>query len=394
MNPLLGPINRDEPTRTKVRVGVVGGGLIAQVSHLPYLAQMSDRFDVVAIVDPSLKVRQTLAARYGARSCYADHVGLIDAGVADAVVVCSPNGTHAGVVLDALEAGLHVFVEKPLCIAASDADRIIKAKNRSGKVVQVGYMKRFDPAYERMLAELPNLADDVRNINVVVYEALLDRYFRPHDFVAGSDIDERVVAESKRTEAEQVLKAVGSDAPEDVAAYSRLFLLDLVHDVNLVNGLLQNMGEPLPSRAAYAAWWSGSRAATVAASLSNGAVWNVTYVEVPTLHDYKEALTLVLSDSVRSLTFPAPYLKQSPSVYECINGENEARLSNTYRSYRESFARELEHFHECVTRGVECRTPPEQARLDLQTLTDMFLAGKEAKGELSTRRSYPASTGQ
>jgi len=376
-----GSVSLDGPTPNKLRVGVVGGGLIAQISHLPYLSQMSDRFAVVAIADPSKKVRQTLAERYGARACYADHRTLIEAGAVDALVVCSPNGTHAGVVLDALDAGLHVFVEKPLCISPAGADAIVEAKERSGKVVQVGYMKRFDPAFERMLEELPTSAETLRYINVLVYEALLDRYFRPYNIVVGSDVDQRVIEEARRDEADQVMEAVGSDAPEDVAAYSRLFLLDLIHDVNLVNGLLENMGEPLPSQTAYAAWWSNNRVATVAASLSNGAVWSVTYTEVPNLHDYKEAVTLVFDDSVRSLVLPAPYLKQSPSVYERIHGNDRARFSNTYRSYRESFALELEHFYECVTQGVECRTPPEQARLDIRTLANLYVAGKEAKGE-------------
>ncbi len=45
-------------------------------------------------------------------------------------------------------------------------------------------------------------------------------------------------------------------------------------------------------------------------------------------------------------------------------------------SYSESFARELEHFHRCVTEGETCRTPPEQARTDMEVLTQMFLASR------------------
>ena len=53
--------------------------------------------------------------------------------------------------LDALDAGLHVLVEKPLCLAPADADAIAARAQQRGRVVQVGYMKRFDPAYERLL---------------------------------------------------------------------------------------------------------------------------------------------------------------------------------------------------------------------------------------------------
>ena len=72
----------------------------------------------------------------------------------DAVLVCSPNETHAEVVLDALAAGAHVLVEKPLCLTERDAARIVTARDRAGLVVQVGYMKRFDPAYEALLDDL------------------------------------------------------------------------------------------------------------------------------------------------------------------------------------------------------------------------------------------------
>ena len=81
---------------------------------------------------------------------------MLAAGNLDAVVVCSPAGTHAEVVLAALDAGLHVLVEKPMCITLDDADAIITARDRAGKVVQVGTMKRYDPAVEAMLASLPS----------------------------------------------------------------------------------------------------------------------------------------------------------------------------------------------------------------------------------------------
>ena len=142
-----------------VRIGVVGGGLIAQAEHLPYLAALRDRFELAALAEPSRTVREALGARYGIAGLHADYRALIEAGGLDAIVVCSPAGTHAQVVLDALEAGLHVFVEKPMCITLDDADAIIAARDRAGKVVQVGTMKRYDPAVEAMLDEPPGRRD-------------------------------------------------------------------------------------------------------------------------------------------------------------------------------------------------------------------------------------------
>src|SRR5205823_4004416 len=159
---------RTRDPRLTVRVGLVGGGLVALAEHLPYLSSLRDRFSIAALAEPSLTVREALAARYGIGGVHADYRSMLDNGGLDAVVVCSPHGTHAEVVLAALDAGLHVFVEKPMCITVADADAIVEARDRTGKVVQVGTMKRYDPAVEAMLEALPERPDELRYVSVVV----------------------------------------------------------------------------------------------------------------------------------------------------------------------------------------------------------------------------------
>ena len=86
-----------------LRIGVVGGGLIAQAVHLPRLAADPARFAVVGIADPSPKVIGALAARYAPAHGYLDWRDLLDREELDAVAVCSPHSTHAEVVLAALD---------------------------------------------------------------------------------------------------------------------------------------------------------------------------------------------------------------------------------------------------------------------------------------------------
>src|SRR5439155_12537922 len=128
-------------TRNEVlRIGVVGGGMIAQAMHLPHLNELQERFAIEALAEPSATVRDALCARFAIPGGYGDWRAMLDGGQLDAVLVASPAGTHVEVVLAALDAGLHVFCEKPLCIALADADRIIEARDRAHRVVQVGYM--------------------------------------------------------------------------------------------------------------------------------------------------------------------------------------------------------------------------------------------------------------
>lgn len=359
-----------------VRVGVVGGGLVAQAEHLHYLAAQRSLFELASLAEPSRTVREALGARYGIAGLHADHRELIEAGGLDAVVVCSPAGTHTQAVLDALDAGLHVFVEKPMCITLADADRIVAARDRVSRVVQVGTMKRFDPAYERMLTELPSTADTLRYVSVVVNDPEFDPYFSDWEIVRGTDVPAAVIEAGRRAESEQVEAAVGAGDPDTVRAFSESFLGSLLHDLNAVHGLLERMREPLPGTVVAGDWWNEGRAVTGSVRLANRSRMDLAWIQLLPTFEYRETISLFFDESVRTLTFPSPWLKQHPTEYRVSTRDGRANDVRISHSYEESFARELAHFHACITEGVECRTPPEQARLDIDVLTRMFLASR------------------
>jgi predicted dehydrogenase len=359
-----------------VRAGVVGGGLVAQAMHIPNLAALRDRFALVALAEPSETIRSALGARYGVAGLHADYRSLLDAGGLDAVVVASPAGTHAEVVLAALDAGLHVFVEKPMCITLADADAIVAARDRAQRVVQVGTMKRFDPAVERMLEELPETAADLRYVSVVVNDPEFEPFFGPGEVVRGRDVPADLIEATRRAEAEQVESAVGSGHPDVVRAFSESFLGSVLHDLNVVHGFLERMGEPLPAEVVDGAWWNEGRAVTGAVRLANGARWDSAWIQLLATYEYRETISLFFAESVRTLTFPSPWLRQHPTVYRRSEADGTTNQVRVATSYAESFVRELEHFHDCIVNGDACRATPEQARLDTEVLTAMFLAAR------------------
>ena len=359
----------------RLRVGVVGAGLVAQAMHLHYLASIDDRFDLVTLSDPSPAVREGVGRRYRLERVWPDHRSMIEGSELDAVVVCSPAQTHTEVTLDALAAGLHVFVEKPMCISLDDADRIIDARNRAGRVVQVGYMKRFDRAWEHMRERLPEAPETLRYIRVVVHDPEFGPFFGPGEIVRG-DVPEEVMAAGRDALTAQVRAAVGVDSRDEIYAFTEAFLGSMVHDVNLVHGLLDRIGEPLPGEVVDGDWWNGGSSITGSVRLANGARWDSAWIQLLSLHEYRETISFFFAEEVHSLTFPSPWLKQFPTLYEGSRSRDGARVTETFESYEESFARELVHFHECVTEDAECRTPPEQARLDIEVLTQMFLAAR------------------
>jgi hypothetical protein len=72
--------------------------------------------------------------------------------------------------------------------------------------------------------------------------------------------------------------------------------------------------------------------------------------------------------------FPSPWLKQTPTRYERSEADGLDRAVRVFESHREPFRQQLVHFHDCIRHGAVCKTPPEQARLDMELLTAMFLA--------------------
>ena len=357
-----------------LRIGVVGAGLVAQAEHIPYLSSLRDRFTIAALAEPSQTVREALGARYGIDDLHAEYRAMLDEGGLDAVVVCSPAGTHAEVVLAALDAGLHVFVEKPMCITLADADAIIAARDRTANVVQVGTMKRYDPAVEAMLASLPDSATDLRYVSVVVNDAEFEPFFEPGEIVRGNDVPQELIDATRRQEAEQVEQAVGSGDEAVVRAFSESFLGSLLHDLNVVHAMLARLGEPLPAQVVGGDWWNDGRAVYGALRLQNGARVDGAWIQLLDTFEYRETIQFMFAEELHTLEFPSPWLKQNPTIYRRSHRGDRAAKATVVSAYDEAFSRELRHFHACIVDGTPCRTPPEGARLDIDVLTQMFLA--------------------
>ncbi len=335
-----------------MRIGVVGGGLIAQVAHLPALRALDALYELVALAEPDAGVREAVARRYGIPS-HADHRELLEARDLDALLVCSPNGTHARVTLDALDAGLHVLVEKPLCLSPRDADAILARARTRERVVQVGYMKRYDPAYELLLEHAP-AAGPLRLASTITVDPGIGTRLRPAGFAAPPATLQGV---------EQVADAIGSDDPRHVRPYSDAFAGALVHDVNLVLGVaggdwrVTDAARSDDGSLAYGAWASAD------------ARWTALWLHAPAVGAFSEELRLFGADGVLALRFPAPYHGSAPAQLR-IDGQPRRCWAPSANAY----ARSLEHFHACVTRGEPCRTPAEQGARDVALLAELYRA--------------------
>jgi predicted dehydrogenase len=357
-----------------LRTALVGGGLVAQAIHLPNLARLSDAFELVAIADVSPRVAEGLARRHPPARAYTEWARLLDDEQLDAVVVCSPHATHAEIVLAALDRGLHVLVEKPLCIAPDDAAAVCRRRDETGLVVQVGYMKRYDPAYDAFLGALPASADRLRFVDVVTYDPWMAREpFVPWSHMLhGDDVPAAVAEAGRRAEAEQVGRAVGRSDPAAVRAYSYTFLACLVHDVNLVHGALERLGLDGDAEPLAAADWADGEAASFTARLPGGAIWHCAWLLLRGLMDFRERAGLYFADAVHELQMPAPYWPAAKRVHRVTTARDGEHAVTVDEYAGDAYAAELRHFHACVVDGIACPTPPAQALRDIELLRDLY----------------------
>ncbi|KRD09199.1 MULTISPECIES: Gfo/Idh/MocA family oxidoreductase [unclassified Streptomyces] len=132
-----------------VRVGVIGAGMIGQ-DHMRRLTEVVTGAAVTAVTDIDAARAAEVAARFGA-TALPTGADLVTSSDVDAVLVTSWGPTHAEHVLAAIAAGKPVFCEKPLATTSEDCLRIVDAERAHGnRLVQVGFMRRFDPGYRQM----------------------------------------------------------------------------------------------------------------------------------------------------------------------------------------------------------------------------------------------------
>lgn len=141
-------------TTDTVRVGLVGAGMMG-LEHARNL-QAIDGVRVTAVADPEPASLDAAADLLQDQlpALYAGHGALIDSGACDAVIVASPNMTHAGIALDLIDAGLPVLIEKPMATTVADCRLLTEAAGRAKAPVWIGLEYRYMPPISRLLTEV------------------------------------------------------------------------------------------------------------------------------------------------------------------------------------------------------------------------------------------------
>ncbi len=135
----------------RIGIGLVGASGFAQGVHLPNLARLEQDFELRSIVSRSGAKARAVAKQYNAQSCGTDFQEVLSDPDIDVVLIATRHDLHGEMVLEALAAGKHVFVEKPLTLDPQDIDKIetFYAQNPDGPMLCVGYNRRFSPIMQK-----------------------------------------------------------------------------------------------------------------------------------------------------------------------------------------------------------------------------------------------------
>ena len=126
----------------KLKVGIIGTGIIGK-SHVRGYQSMRDDVEIVAVADIDESEAQRVAQEYGILHVFFDYRDLLRIDEIDSVDVCLPNFLHAPVTIAALEAGKHVYCEKPMAKTGPEASAMYEAAQRTGKKLSVQMARVF-----------------------------------------------------------------------------------------------------------------------------------------------------------------------------------------------------------------------------------------------------------
>jgi predicted dehydrogenase len=379
-----------------IKVGIVGCGEVTQVIHLPTLDLLAGQFQPVALCDVSPKVVDAVGERWGIAKRCTDYRDLVQLGDLDAVLVACTEAFHAEVTLAALDAGKHVLLEKPMCYTLADADAIVAAQRRAQRVVQVGYMRRYNPAFLaacRRVRELRELEDvrlarvhDVIGTNALIVGQVA-RVVRP------DDLSEDARQANTDRKAAQIQDAIGTTLRQHHNTYSMLHGL-ASHDLSAMREMLG-----LPQRVLYAARRHSGRCVTAAFDYGDF----VCHLEIglDRLPRYDTSIEVFGSREVVRVTFDTPYVRNLPVTATITEAAGDGEESTTSRgvtvrqlhpTWADQYALEWQAFAAHIAEGTEPKTSPADARHDLELILELYAASCAA--ESGSAANSPTTNGE
>ena len=351
-----------------ISVGILGLGEVSQLMHLPILHDMAEDFRITGLFDVSASAMAYIAARYPGTQRFDSAEALCLSDEIDAVFILTPDNTHHGFLEAALDAGKHVFLEKPACLTTAELDSVMPMAKASNKVVFVGYMRRYSRPFQRAKQIMPNLSKirTVRVRDLIAEAPFFIRQSRP--VYAANDIDPAIIAQGRRETDTLLSQVTGADAePGAKRAYQVLTGLS-IHSLSAMRELIG-----LPKRVISANWRHGGESIVV---LFDYGHFVAIYEAMIDNNARFEAVINVLTDRTEiQVTYDTPYIRNLPTELRVTTSTDDDIETTHYGpDYTDPFRIEIAAFKEHIRTGSTPKTTLQDAREDMVLLADIARA--------------------
>ena len=339
-----------------LRVGLIGLGEVAQLMHLPLLADDA-RFDIAAVADASATLTAAMARRYGVPRTHADAAALIADDALDVIFILTPDHLHAEHLAAALHAGRHVFVEKPVTLTAAELAPILAIERRPGQVAFVGYMRRYARPFLELKRRLPP-REAIRHVRVrdVICEAPFFVAQTRH-ILRADDVPAALIADG-RARSEALRRGVIGDAtPDALRAHAVLTGLSS-HSFSAMRELL---GMP-----AGCVWAVQHRGETVLAAFDYGHFTALYEAVINDVARFDAGIEVTTQTQHFRLTYDTPYIRNLPTRLEITTStDTDTGTEIVGPVYEDAFRLELDALFDAIAHGAPVKTSLEDAAADL-----------------------------
>ena len=358
--------DRRNSSRKKVRVGIVGCGEATQILHWPTLYQLADLYEVTALCDVSSFILQRLGTLWNIDILTADHRELVARSEVDSVLVTNPNAFHAEVTLAAIAAGKHVLVEKPMCITRPEAEAIIAAQRSSNVIVQVGYMRRYAPAFLEACQAVKQMGEiklarvrDFLGSNSLIIDST-------SHVIRDEHLPESLKNDAQLRDDALVTEVLGEKSADALKRAYRLMLGLSSHDISAMRELLG-----MPSKVLFAA--QRNNGSYLTAVFDYGSYVCHFETGVDQIPRFDAHLEVYGTEKVVRVQYDTPYVRNLPTRLLITESNGRGGVTNleSHPTWGDPFVAEWESFYTNITSNQSPKTGPADFVKDLELFAEM-----------------------
>lgn len=260
-----------------------------------------------------------------------------------------------------------MLIEKPFCVSLDEADRLIAAEALSGVTAQVGFMRRYAPAFIEAVQHLAGHRDDIilaRVHDVIGQNAIIIDSTSP--VIRAKDVPEAVLEEGRQRMSAAAKAAVGIGEGPRFMAYNLLLGL-ASHDISAMRELIG-----MPKAVLSATQRHGGRVVT--ASFDYGHFVCQFEAAVDAIPHFDAYLEVVRPTEIVRVDYDTPYIRHLPAKLTLLKAHGPAGISTdqSFPTRADSFGFEWRGFHTNIMQQLRPKTSLADARQDLELFRDMI----------------------